>query len=46
LPNFGRADAVHLGEQTLFTIGPISFSTQRLVGIAVIALLTFTNTRA
>src|SRR5574341_889659 len=30
---------------TLFTIGPVSFSTQRLTGIAVIALLTFTNTR-
>ncbi len=30
---------------TLFTIGPVSFSTQRLVGIAVIALLTFTNMR-
>ncbi|MGH7455487.1 MAG: amino acid permease, partial [bacterium] len=30
---------------TLFTLGPVSFSTQRLVGIAIIALLTFTNTR-
>jgi APA family basic amino acid/polyamine antiporter len=30
---------------TLFAFGPVSFSTQRLVGIAVIALLTFTNTR-
>jgi len=30
---------------TLFAIGPVSFSTQRLVGIAIIALLTFSNTR-
>ncbi len=30
---------------TLFALGPVSFSTQRLVGIAVVALLTFTNTR-
>ncbi len=30
---------------TLFTLGPVSFSTQRLLGIAVVALLTFTNTR-
>jgi len=30
---------------TLFTLGPVSFSTQRLVGIAIIALLTFSNTR-
>ncbi|MGH7491592.1 MAG: APC family permease [bacterium] len=29
---------------TIFTLGPVSFSTQRLVGIAVIALLTATNT--
>ena len=29
---------------TLFSIGPIDFSTQRLVGIAIIALLTATNT--
>jgi APA family basic amino acid/polyamine antiporter len=29
---------------TLFTLGPVSFSTQRFVGIAVIALLTATNT--
>ncbi len=29
---------------TLFTLGPISFSTQRLVGIGVVALLTATNT--
>ncbi len=29
---------------TLFTLGPISFSSQRLVAIAVIALLTATNT--
>ena len=29
---------------TLFSIGPIDFSTQRLVGITIIALLTATNT--
>jgi APA family basic amino acid/polyamine antiporter len=32
-------------QQTLFQLGPVSFSTQRLVAIAVIALLTWSNSR-